>query len=37
MIKIANSFSKPFFFQTNVLKQNAENVPTNKFKTKRNK
>ena len=33
--KITNSISKPF--QLNVLKQNAENVRTDKFKTKRYK
>ena len=32
MIKITNSISK--LFQLNVLKQNAENVPTDNFKTK---
>ena len=32
MTKITNSVSKPF--QSNVLKQNAENVPTDNFKIK---
>ena len=35
MTQITNSISKPF--QRNILKQNAENVPTDNFKTKYHK
>ena len=35
MIKITNFISKPF--QLKILKQNAENIPTDNFKRKRYK